>query len=66
MAAGSQVGSERSQALPDALFGDRMVQSPAFAIYLRGQDAATFVREVELEAIKIVCNYVSKTELIRS
>jgi hypothetical protein len=45
---------------------DQMVQSPAFAIDLRGQDAAAFVREVESKAVKIVGKYVPKTEMIRS
>jgi hypothetical protein len=43
-----------------------MVQSPAFTIDLRGWDAVAFVKEVELEAVKIVGKYVLKTELIRS
>jgi hypothetical protein len=66
MVAGSWVGSRRSQASLDALLGDRMVQSPAFTIDLRGWDAVAFVKEVELEAVKIVGKYVLKTELIRS
>jgi hypothetical protein len=43
-----------------------MVQSPAFAIDLRGRDAVAFVRKVESEAIKIVGKYVMKTEMLRS
>jgi hypothetical protein len=42
-----------------------MMQSPAFAIDLRGRDAATFVREVESVAVKSVGKYSVKTELIR-
>jgi hypothetical protein len=49
-----------------SFLGDEMVRSPAFAVDLRGWDAATFVRKVESEAIKIVGKYVSKTEMIRS
>jgi hypothetical protein len=43
-----------------------MVRSPVFAVDLRGRDAATFVREVEAEAVKIVGKYVPKTETLRS
>jgi hypothetical protein len=43
-----------------------MVRSLAFAVDLRGQDAAAFVREVEAEAVKIVGKYVPKTEALRS
>jgi hypothetical protein len=34
--------------------GDRLVRSPSFAVDLRGQNSATFVREVEAEAANIV------------
>jgi hypothetical protein len=46
--------------------GDKLVRSPAFAVDLRGRDAAAFVREVESEAIKIVRKYARKTEMLRS
>jgi hypothetical protein len=46
--------------------GNKLVRSPAFAVYLRGRDAAAFVREVESEAIKIVGNYAPKAEMLRS
>jgi hypothetical protein len=46
--------------------GDKMVRSLAFVVDLRGRDAIAFVREVESEAIKIVGNYVPKTEMIKS
>jgi hypothetical protein len=49
---------------PMPFLGDRMVQSPT--IELRGQDAAAFIREVELEAIKIVGKYSPKIELVMS
>jgi hypothetical protein len=49
-----------------SFLGDEKVQSPAFAVDLRGRDAATFVQKVESGAIKIVGKYVSKTEMIRS
>jgi hypothetical protein len=51
---------------PMPSLGDQMVRSPAFAIDLRGQDTAAFVRGVESEAIKIVGKYVPKTEMLRS
>jgi hypothetical protein len=51
---------------PMPFLDDRMVQSPTFAIDLRGRDAAAFIREVESEAVKIIGKYVSKIELIRS
>jgi hypothetical protein len=43
-----------------------MVRRPAFAIDLRGRDAAAFVREVESEVVKIVGKYVLRTEMLRS
>jgi hypothetical protein len=43
-----------------------MVRSPAFTVDLRGRDAASFVREVEAEAVKIVGKYVPKMETLRS
>jgi hypothetical protein len=46
--------------------GDQMVRRPAFAIDLRGRDAAAFVREVESEVVKIVGKYVLRTEMLRS
>ena len=51
---------------PMPFLDDRMVQSPTFAIDLRGRDAAAFIREVESEAVKIIGKYVSKIEMIRS
>ena len=45
---------------------NQMVQSLAFAMELRGRNAAAFVREVEAEALKIVSKYSVKTELTRS
>jgi hypothetical protein len=51
---------------PMPFLGDQMVQSPAFAIDLRGRDAAAFVREVESKTVKIVGKYVPKTEMIKS
>jgi hypothetical protein len=43
-----------------------MVRSPAFAVDLRGRDTAAFVSEAEVEAVKIVGKYASKTETLRS
>jgi hypothetical protein len=37
--------------------------SPAFNIELQGQDATTFVREVEAEVVMIVGKYSMKTEM---
>jgi hypothetical protein len=42
------------------------VRSPAFTLDLRGQDPATFVREVEDGALRIVGRYVPKTVALRS
>jgi hypothetical protein len=46
--------------------GDQLVRSPTFALDLRGQNPAAFVREVEAEAVRIVGRYVSRTETLRS
>jgi hypothetical protein len=46
--------------------GDQLVRSPAFALDLRGRNQATFVREVEAEAARIVGRYVPRTETLRS
>jgi hypothetical protein len=46
--------------------GGMQVQSPAFALDLHGRDPATFVREVEDGAVRIVGRYVPKTEAQRS
>jgi hypothetical protein len=46
--------------------GDQLVRSPSFAVDLRGQNPAAFVREVEAEAARIVGRYVSKTETLWS
>jgi hypothetical protein len=47
-----------------ATLGDRLVQRPAFVVDLRGRNPASFVREVEAEAAKIVGRYVPKTETL--
>jgi hypothetical protein len=46
--------------------GEQLVRSPAFALDLRGQDPAAFVREVEDRAVRIVGRYVPRTEALRS
>jgi hypothetical protein len=46
--------------------GDQLVQSPSFAVDLRGQNLTAFVREVEAEVARIVGRYVLKTENLRS
>jgi hypothetical protein len=43
-----------------------MVLSPTFAVELRGWDTTEFVREVKVEAIKIVGKYSLRTEILRS
>jgi hypothetical protein len=46
--------------------GGQRVRSPAFALDLHGRDPATFVREAEDGAARIVGRYVPKTEGLRS
>jgi hypothetical protein len=45
---------------------EQLVQSPAFALDLRGWNPAAFVREVEDGAVRIVGRYVPRTETLRS
>jgi hypothetical protein len=42
--------------------GGRKVQSPLFALDVRGRDPAAVVREAEDGAVRIVGRYVPKTE----
>jgi hypothetical protein len=51
---------------PMPFLGNQLVQSPTFAIELRGQDVAAFGKEVESEAVKIVGKYSTKIELTKS
>jgi hypothetical protein len=46
--------------------GGQRVRSPAFVLDLHGRDPATFVREAEDGAARIVGRYVPKTEGLRS
>ena len=46
--------------------GGQQVRSPAFTLDLRGRDPATFVREVEDGAGRIVGRYVPRTAALRS
>jgi hypothetical protein len=46
--------------------GEQLVRSSAFTLDLRGRDLATFVREVEDGAVRIVGRYVPRTEAVRS
>jgi hypothetical protein len=46
--------------------GEQLVRSPAFALDLRGRDPATFVREVEDGAVRIVGHYVPRTKALQS
>jgi hypothetical protein len=43
-----------------------MVLNPAFAIELWGRDASAFIREVEVEAVRIVGKYSVRIEMTRS
>jgi hypothetical protein len=46
--------------------GQQLVRSPAFSLDLRGRDPATFVREVEDGAVRIVGRYAPRTQSLRS
>jgi hypothetical protein len=46
--------------------GGQKVQSPLFALDVRGWDPAAVMREAEDGAVRIVGRYVSKTEGLRS
>jgi hypothetical protein len=46
--------------------GEQLVRSPAFALDLRSQNPATFVREVEDGAVRIVGRYVPRMETLQS
>jgi hypothetical protein len=46
--------------------GEQLVRSPTFALDLRGQNVAAFVREVEDGAVRIVGRYAPRTEALRS
>jgi hypothetical protein len=46
--------------------GGQLVRSPAFTLDLRGRDPATFVREAEDGAARIVGRYVPRTEGLQS
>jgi hypothetical protein len=46
--------------------GQQLVRSPVFSLDLRGRDPATFVREVEDGAVRIVGRYAPRTESLRS
>jgi hypothetical protein len=46
--------------------GGQRVQSPAFALDVRGRDPAAVVREAEDGAVRIVGRYVPRTEALRS
>jgi hypothetical protein len=46
--------------------GGQQVRSPAFVLDLHGRDPASFVREVEDGAARIVGRYVPRTEALRS
>jgi hypothetical protein len=46
--------------------GNQLVRSPALVVNLRGRNPATFMREVEAEAMKIVGKYVPKMETLGS
>jgi hypothetical protein len=46
--------------------GGQLVQSPTFALDLRGRNPAAFVREVEDRAMRIVGRYAPRTEALQS
>jgi hypothetical protein len=46
--------------------GQHLVRSPAFSLDLRGRDPASFVREVEDGAVRIVGRYAPRTESVWS
>jgi hypothetical protein len=46
--------------------GEQLVQSPTFALDLRGQNLAAFMREVEDGAVRIVGRYAPRMEALRS
>jgi hypothetical protein len=46
--------------------GQQLVRSPAFSLHLCGRDPATFIREVEDGAVRIVWRYAPRTESLRS
>jgi hypothetical protein len=46
--------------------GEQLVRSSAFALDLHGRNPAAFVREVEDGAMRIVGQYVPRTETLRS
>jgi hypothetical protein len=64
LAHGWVLGEVCSRRMPT--LGDWLVRSPAFIVDLRGRNPAAFVREVEIEAAKILGRYVPKTETLRS
>jgi hypothetical protein len=64
LAHGWDVGVVKLCSMP--FLNNRMVLSPAFAIELRRRDAASFVREVEAEAVSIVGKYSARTKMMRS
>jgi hypothetical protein len=66
MALGAWLGAGRSMPSPMPSRGGMLVRSPAFVLDLHGRDPATFVREAEDGATRIVGRYVPKTEGLRS
>jgi hypothetical protein len=57
MALGAWLGLGRDCPHRMPTLSGQLVQSPAFVVELRGQDATAFVPEVEAEAVKIVDKY---------
>jgi hypothetical protein len=64
LAHGWALGEVCPRSMPS--LGGQRVQSPAFALDLRGWDLAAFVHEVEDSAVRIVGRYVPRTEGLRS
>jgi hypothetical protein len=61
---GWDVGKVKLRLIP--FLKGQQVLSPSFNIELRGRDAASFVREVEAEAVRIMGKYSMKAEMPRS
>jgi hypothetical protein len=64
LAHGWELGEVCPRQMPT--LGGQLVRSPTFALDLRGRNPATFVREVEDGAVRIVGRYVPRTEALRS
>ena len=64
LAHGWDIGAVKLRLMP--FLDNHMVLNPAFAIELWGRDAFAFIREVEVEAVRIVGKYSVRIEMTRS